>query len=198
VQSRGKVFHPVQGSLTHVRGRSLEAAPGGGAILRRRGQRFERPLVYFRFTPDEFILSVAGSEETFVSTPHVAVEKRTRRVKAIGPGVAHCADQDVLVENGFRVSGGLIISDVDLAEIAFRYTFKRFMERVRKGQLLFLRWMRPDLLIHPLHAGSAQITGLEMRTLYDIGLRCGVHSVHVYLGPELNDLFLRTGHYVTA
>jgi hypothetical protein len=196
VQSEEK--DPDQVSRTHPGGRSLEPAMSGVAIVRRRAQRFERPLVYFRFTADEFILSVAGCEETYRSTPHVAVEQSTRLVKAIGPEAPGYAGQDVFVENGFRFSGGLIISDVDLAEIAFRYTFEAFMKRVRKGQLPLLRWMKPDLLIHPLHVASGQITSLETRALFDIARQCGVRNAEVYLGPELNDLLLRTGHYVIA
>ena len=167
-------------------------------IHRRRAQRFERPLVYFRFTPEEFILSVAGSEETYRSTPDVAVEKRTRLVKAIGLDAPRYASGDVAVENGFRYSGGLIISDADVAEVAFRCTFELFIERVRRGQLPFLRWMKPNLLIHPLNVASGQLNTLEMRALYDIGQRCGVRDVDVYFGPELSDLELRTGWYVAA
>lgn len=198
VQSKGGDLPRAQGSGTPCGGRSLAPATSAVPILRRRAQRWERPLVYFRFSPDEFILSVAGSEETYRSTPHVAVEQRTRVVKAIGPDAPRYASQDVLVHNGFRYSGGLIISDVALAEIAFRYTFEIFMERVRKGQLSFLRWMKPDLLIHPLHVQPSQLTSLEMQALYDLGNRGGARNTSVYLGPELIDLELRTGWYVVA
>jgi hypothetical protein len=170
----------------------------GVPIVRARAQRFERPLVYFRFTPDEFILSVAGSDEKYVSTPHMAVERQTRLVKAIGPESPRFASQDVLVENGFRESGGSIFGDVDLAELAFRYTFEVFIGRVRKGQLPLLRWMKPDLLIHPLHVQPGQLTQLEMRALYQIGERCGARNTEVYVGPELSDLLLRTGWYIAA
>jgi hypothetical protein len=170
----------------------------GVPILRRRAQRFERPLVYFRFSPDEFILSVAGSEETYRSTPHVALVRETRLVKAIGPEAHRFASQEVDVENGFRHSRGLIMSDAYLAEIAFRYTFELFIERVRKGQLPFLRWMKPNLLIHPLNMASGHLNTLEMRALYEIGGRCGVREAAVYFGPELSDLELRTGWYVVA
>lgn len=198
MQGEEKDLHPAQGSRRHPGGRSLEPAMSGVPIVRRRGQRWERPLVYFRFTPDEFILSVAGSEETYRSTPHLAVDQRTRVVQSIGPEAPRHASQDVVVENGFRHSGGLILSDVDVADIAFRYTFEVFMERVRRGQLPFLRWMKPDLLIHPLHLQPGQIIKLEMRALFDMGRQCGVRKVDVYLGAELSDLELRTGWYVTA
>lgn len=151
-----------------------------------------------RFTPDEFIVSVAGSEETYRSTPHLAIERRTQIVKAIGPEAPRHASEDVVVENGFRHSGGSILSDVGLADIAFRYTFEVFTERVRKGLIPFLRWMKPDLLIHPLHVGRGQITKLEMRALFAMGRQCRVRNADVYLGPELSDLELRTGWYVTA
>jgi hypothetical protein len=198
VRTQGRDLQPAQASLTHLRARSLGAAMSGVPILRGRAQRFERPLVYFRFTPDEFILSVAGSEETYRSTPHLALDRHTRQVKEIGPEAPRHARGGVVVENGFRYSGGLIISDMDVAEIAFRYTFEGFMMRVRKGQLPFMRWMKPDLLIHPLHVGPGQLTSLELRALSELGGRCGTRKAFVYLGPELSDLELRTGSYITA
>jgi hypothetical protein len=198
VQSKGGDLRRAQGSGTPFGGRSLEPATSAVPILRGRAQRWERPLVYFRFSPDEFILSVAGSEETYRSTPHVAVEQRTQVVRAIGPEAHRFASQEVDVENGFRPSRGLIMSDAYLAEIAFRYTFELFIERVRRGQLPFLRWMKPNLLIHPLNMASGHLHTLEMRALYEIGGRCGVHEVTVYFGPELSDLELRTGWYVVA
>jgi hypothetical protein len=197
VQSEGRNHHPAQGSREHPGGRSLELSMSGVPILRSRAQRFERPLVYFRFTPDEFILSVAGSEETYRSTPHVAVEQRTNLVKAIGPEARRYPSQDVVVENGFGPDRS-IISKMAVAEIAFRCTFEIFLGRVRKGQLRFLRWMKPDLLIHPLHLDPGQITEVEMQVLSDMGRRCGVRNADVYLGPELSDLLLRTGYYITA
>lgn len=198
MRTEGRDHHPMQASLTHPGGRSLEPAMSTVPIVRARAQRFERPLVYFRFTPDEFILSVAGSEERYVSTPHVAVEtSSTALVRAIGPEAPSHASQDVVVVNGFRPDR-LIISNMAVAEIAFRYTFEVFMERVRKGQPWFLRWIKPDLLIHPLHLDSGQITDVEMQVLSDMGRRCRVRSAPVYLGPELSDLELRTGYFIIA
>jgi hypothetical protein len=124
------------------------------------------------------------------------VDPRTRRVKAVGPEAPRYASQDVAVRNGFTYSGGQTISDLHLAEIAFRHAFGIFIQRVRNGQLPFLRWMKPDLLIHPLHAGSGQATKLEMLTLIRMGIACGARKAGVYLGPELSDLELRTGWYV--
>lgn len=166
-------------------------------LRRAPGQRFERPRVYFRFTPAEFVLSVAGSDESYRTTPHVAYDRRTSLVKEIGPEARAWAGPDIVVENGFQADG-LVIGNVDLAEISFRYALEVFMQRVRKGQLPFLRWMKPDLLIHPTHLGYGQITPLEMQCLVDIAYRARVHSAAVYLGPTLDDLLLRTGHYVTA
>jgi hypothetical protein len=197
VKSEERDLHPAQGGLAHPGGRALEPSMGGVPIIRARAQRFERPRVYFRFTPDAFILSVAGSDETYRSTPHVAVEQRTRVVKAIGPEAVRHASPDVVVENGFRPDK-LVISNMTVAEIAFRYTVELFMERVRRGQLPFLRWMKPDLLIHPLHLESGQLTDVEAQALMDMGRRCPARSVEVYLGPELSDLELRTGYYITA
>jgi hypothetical protein len=198
VQSKGGDLRHAQGSGTPSGGHLREPATSAVPIRRGRAQRWERPLVYFRFGPDEFILSVAGSEETYRSTPHVAVEPRTSAVKVIGPDAPRYASRDVVVRNGFRYSGGLIISDVVLAEIAFRYTFEIFMQRVRKGQRPFLRWMKPDLLIHPLHVQPSQLTSLEMQALHDFGKRGGARNTSVYLGPEISDLELRTGWYVVA
>lgn len=197
MRTQGRDHHPMPASLTHPGGGSLEPAMSGVPIVRARAQRFERPNVYFRFTPDEFILSVAGCEETYRSTPHIAVEQRTHVVKAIGPEASRHESDDVVVANGFRPDR-LILSNMDLAEIAFRYTFEVFMERVRKGQPWFLRWMKPDLLIHPLHLESGQITDVEMQALSDMGMRCRVRHAPVYLGPELSDLELRTGYYIIA
>lgn len=195
VESKRRDLHPTQGSRAHTGGRSLEPAMSSVPIVRARAQRFERPLVYFRFTPDEFILSVAGCEETYRTTPHVAVESSTDVVKAIGPEAPSHASQTVVVENGFRPDR-LIISSMTMAELAVRFAVELFMERVRKGQPWFLRLMKPDLLIHPLHLDSGQLNDVEMHLLFEIGRRCGAHKVDVYLGPELSDLEVRTGFYV--
>lgn len=172
-------------------------APPLQPLRRAPGQRFERPRVYFRFTPAEFVLSVAGSEATYRTTPHIAYHRRTNLVKGIGPEALQWTGPDIAIENGFQADR-LVIGNMDLAEIAFRYAFQVFMEAVRKGQLPFLRWMRPDLLIHPTHLDQGQITSMEMQALMDVGERAGARLSAVYLGPELNDLLLRTGHYVTA
>jgi hypothetical protein len=171
--------------------------PGVVPINRAPGVRFERPRVYFRFSPDLFILSVAGSAETYRTSPHIAYDRQTNLVKEIGPDARRYASARVVVENGFE-DDRLVIGNVDLAEIAFRYAFEVFMQRVRKGQIPILRWMKPHLVIHPVHLDHARISPLEMQCLVDIGFRAGAHSSAVYLGPELSDLLLRTGEYAAA
>jgi len=181
----------------HPAERAGYAGPGVAPIKRAAEVRFERPRVYFRFTPNQFILSVAGSSETYRTTPHIAYDRRTNRVKEIGPEAQRYVSASVVVENGFQADR-LVIGNVDLAEIAFRHAFGGFMQRVRKGQLSVLRWMKPRLVIHPVHLDHARISPLEMQCLVDIGLRAGAHSAAVYLGPELSDLLLRTGRYEAA
>ena len=55
--------------------------PGVIPIGRAAALRFQRPLVYVRFTPEQFILSVAGSQESYRTTPHIAVHRQTNIAK---------------------------------------------------------------------------------------------------------------------
>lgn len=171
---------------------------GAVAPVRRvRHHRFERPLIYFRFTREEFILSVAGADDVYRSTPDIACDARSNIVVEIGPDARQCASPTVIVRNAFA-SDRLVFGDVDLAEIAFRYTYEVFMRRVGIGLPFFMRWMKPRLLIHPLHLDAGRISGLEIQALIDLGRRAGASSAAVYLGAELSDVELRTGYYVTA
>lgn len=144
-----------------------------------------RKTIYIQFSPDWLKVVCIENQRTAEDLPALLLNEQ-RRVIAFGAtATQQSGDPSRTLVWPFS-HPRVCVSDYDSSQTLLRLFVRRVLPRA---------WIKPIMIIHPLHSYEGGLTQLELNALSDLLLNTGAKQAYIWVGRPLMDSELRQSQF---